>query len=112
MYAQDNILCQFGLINLSSVQQLISQPILIHFWWELYHSESEDDEPNDDNSTCDDDDRSFDLSFVVDSEGAHEKVAEFFSHATNASRPKELLLNTYPRYGTSHKKMLEELLIP
>ena len=24
----------------------------------------------------------------------------------------ELLLNTYPRYGTSHKKMLEELLIP
>ena len=37
MYAQDNILCQFGLINLSSVQQLISQPILIHFWWELYH---------------------------------------------------------------------------
>ena len=38
MYAQDNILCQFGLINLSSVQQLISQPILIHFWWELYHT--------------------------------------------------------------------------
>ena len=37
VYAQDNILCQFGLINLSSVQQLISQPILIHFWWELYH---------------------------------------------------------------------------
>ena len=36
MYAQDYILCQFGLINLSSVQQLISQPILIHFWWELY----------------------------------------------------------------------------
>ena len=31
MYAQDNILCQFGLINLSSVQQLISQPILIRF---------------------------------------------------------------------------------
>ena len=37
MYAQDNILCQFGLINLSSVHQLISQPILVHFWWELYH---------------------------------------------------------------------------
>ena len=50
-------------------------------------SESEEDEPNDDNSTCDDDDRSFDLSFVLDSEGAHEKVADFFSHATNASRP-------------------------
>ena len=41
MYAQDNILCQFGPINLSSVHQLISQPILIHFWWELYHSNSE-----------------------------------------------------------------------
>ena len=50
-------------------------------------SEPEDDEPNDDNSTCDDDDRSFDLSFDLDSEGAHDKVAEFFSHATNASRP-------------------------
>ena len=34
-----NILCQFGLINLSSVQQLISQPILIHFWSELYQLE-------------------------------------------------------------------------
>ena len=31
MYAQDNILCQFGLINLSSLHQLISQPILVHF---------------------------------------------------------------------------------
>ena len=38
MYAQDSILCQFGPRNLSSVQQLISQPILIHFWWELYHT--------------------------------------------------------------------------
>ena len=44
MYAQDNILCQFGLINLSSVQQLISQPILIHFWWELYQSVSQEEE--------------------------------------------------------------------
>ena len=50
-------------------------------------SEPEDDKPNDDNSTCDDDDMSFDLSFDLDSEGAHEKVAEVFSHATNASRP-------------------------
>ena len=40
MYTQDNILCQFGLINLSSVQQPISQPILIHFWWELYQDGS------------------------------------------------------------------------
>ena len=37
MYAQDSILRQFGPRNLSSVQQLISQPILVHFWWELYH---------------------------------------------------------------------------
>ena len=43
MYAQDNILCQFGLINLSSVHQLISQPILVHFWLELYQVYSLDD---------------------------------------------------------------------
>ena len=36
MYAQDSILCQFGPRNLSSVQQLISPSILVHFWWELY----------------------------------------------------------------------------
>ena len=53
----------------------------------ISNSEPEDDEPNDDNSTCDDDDRSFDLSLDLDSKGAHDKVAEFFSHATNASRP-------------------------
>ena len=41
MYAQNSILCQFGPRNLSSVQQLISQPILIHFWWELYHDHPE-----------------------------------------------------------------------
>ena len=46
-------------------------------------SEPDDNEPDDDNSTCEDDDMSFDL----DSEGAQEKVEEFFSHATNASRP-------------------------
>ena len=51
-------------------------------------SEPEDYEPNDDNSTCDDDDMSFDLSFDLDSEGAHDKVVEFFSHTTNASRPR------------------------
>ena len=50
-------------------------------------SEPEDNEPHDDNSTCKDDDMSFDLSFDLDSKGAHEKVEEFFSHATNASRP-------------------------
>ena len=34
------ILCQFGPKICPSVQQLISQPILIHFWWELYQTES------------------------------------------------------------------------
>ena len=38
MYAQNSILCQFGPRNLSSVQQLISPSILVHFWWELYHT--------------------------------------------------------------------------
>ena len=74
-------------------------------------SEPEDDEPNHDDSTCNDDDDSFDLSFDLDSKGAQEKVAEFFSHATNASNHMESLLNTYPRYGASHKKTPEELLI-
>ena len=40
MYAQDSILCQFGPRNLSPVQQLISHPILVHFWWELYHDKT------------------------------------------------------------------------
>ena len=31
---------------------------------------------------------SFALRFDLDSEGAHDKVAEFFSHVTNASRPR------------------------
>ena len=75
-------------------------------------SEPEDDETHDDNSTCEGDDMSFDLSFDLDSEGAHDKVEEFFSHAINASRPRGVTPNTYPRYGASHRKMLEELLIP
>ena len=52
----------------------------------ISNSEPEGDEPHEGNSTCEDDDMSFDLSFDLDSEGAHEKVEEFFSHATNASR--------------------------
>ena len=36
MYAQDNNSLPVWSHNLSSVHQLISQPILIHFWWELY----------------------------------------------------------------------------
>ena len=50
-------------------------------------SELEEDEPIHDDSTCNDDDDSFDLSFDLDSDGAQEKVDEFFIHSTNASRP-------------------------
>ena len=46
VYAQNSILCQFGPRNLSSVQQLISQPILVHFWWELYQGESKHQTPS------------------------------------------------------------------
>ena len=53
----------------------------------ISNSEPEDDEPNYDDSTCNDDDDSFDLNFDLDSEGAQEKVAEFFSYVTNVSRP-------------------------
>ena len=34
MYAQDNILCQFGLFRHKFTT--VSPPILNHFWWELY----------------------------------------------------------------------------
>ena len=47
----------------------------------IYDSELEEDEPIDDDSTCNDDDDSFDLSYDLDSEGAQEKVNEFFAHA-------------------------------
>ena len=65
--------------SIGSTNTLVSQYIS--------NSEPKDDEPHDDNSTCEDDDMIFDLSFDLDSEGAHNKVKEFFSHATNASRP-------------------------
>ena len=51
-------------------------------------SELEEDKPIHDDSTYNDDDDSFDLSFDLDSEGAQEKVDEFFTHSTNASRPR------------------------
>ena len=50
-------------------------------------SELEEDEPIHDDLTYNDDDDSFDLSFDLDSDGAQEKVDEFFTHSTNASRP-------------------------
>ena len=40
MYAQDNILCQFGLFRHKFTT--ISPPILNHFRWELYHNTLED----------------------------------------------------------------------
>ena len=56
--------------------------------WYVSDSEPEDNEPNHDDSTCNDDDGSFDLSFDLDNEGDQERVDEFFSHSTNASRPR------------------------
>ena len=43
-----------------------------------------DSKPDDDDASSADDDMMFDL----DSEGDQEQVEEFFSHATNASRPR------------------------
>ena len=40
MYAQDNILCQFGLFRHKLTT--ISPPILNHFRWELYHHRTQD----------------------------------------------------------------------
>ena len=54
----------------------------------IYDSEPEEEESNHDDLTCNDDDDSFDLSFDLDSEGAQEKVDEFFSHSMNSSRPR------------------------
>ena len=39
MYAQDNILCQFGLFRHKFTT--ISPPILNHFWWELYQADED-----------------------------------------------------------------------
>ena len=50
----------------------------------ISNSKPDDNEPDDDDSFSEDDDMAFDL----DSKGAQEQVEEFFSHATNASRPR------------------------
>ena len=50
----------------------------------ISNSEPDDNEPDDDDSSSEDDDMPFDL----DGKGAQEQVEEFFSHATNASRPR------------------------
>ena len=54
----------------------------------ISNSEPGEDKPNHDDSTSNDDDDSFDPSFDLDSEGAQEKMDEFFSHLTNVSRPR------------------------
>ena len=51
-------------------------------------SEPEANKLNHDDSTCNDDDDSFDLIFDLDGDGAQARVDEFFSHSTNASRPR------------------------
>ena len=54
----------------------------------LSDSEPEANKQNHDDSTCNDDDDSFDLIFDLDGDGAQARVDEFFSHSTNASRPR------------------------
>ena len=50
-------------------------------------SEPEAEDQKQDDSTCNNDDDSFAMIFDLDDDGAHERVDEFFSHSTSASRP-------------------------
>ena len=50
-------------------------------------SEPEVEEQNQDDSTCNDNDDSSAMIFDLDDDGDHERVDEFFSHSTSASRP-------------------------
>ena len=51
-------------------------------------SETEADDQSHDDSTCNDVDDYFDLLSDLDGDGANARVDEFFSHSTNASRPR------------------------
>ena len=51
-------------------------------------SEPEAEEQKQDVSTCNDNDDSSATIFDLDDDGAHERVDEFFSHSTSASRPR------------------------
>ena len=51
-------------------------------------SETEADEQSHEDSTCNDDDDIYDLIYDLDGDGAQARVDEFFSHSTNASRPR------------------------
>ena len=54
----------------------------------ISNSEPEADEQSHDDSTCNDVDDCFDLITDLDGDGAQARVDEFFSHSTNASRPR------------------------
>ena len=51
-------------------------------------SEPEADKQSHDDSTCNDDDDCSDLIYDLDGDGVQARVDEFFSHSTNASRPR------------------------
>ena len=51
-------------------------------------SEPEAEDQKQDDSTCNNDDDSFAMIFDLDDDGAHERVDEFISHSTSASRPR------------------------
>ena len=53
----------------------------------ISNSEPEAEEQKQDDSTCNDNDDSSATIFDLDDDGAHERVDEFFSHSTSASRP-------------------------
>ena len=54
----------------------------------ISNSENEADKQSHDDSTCNDVDNCFDLLSDLDGDGAQARVDEFFSHSTNASRPR------------------------
>ena len=54
----------------------------------ISNSEPEANEQSHDDSTCNDVDDCFDLITDLDGDGAQARVDEFFSHSTNASRPR------------------------
>ena len=51
-------------------------------------SDPEADKQSQDDSTCNGDDDSFDLISDLNGDGAQARLDEFFSHSTNASRPR------------------------
>ena len=56
--------------------------------WYISDSEPEAKEQRQDDSTCNDDDDGSAMIFDLDDDGDHDRVDEFFSHSTSASRPR------------------------